>query len=376
MAILAIGGRLSVVCLTESDNSGSIRFHNRLHNSVDVKMNISTKLVTMKDVAELAGVSTSTVSRVINNPEVPMSAQTRQKVQQAVEALDYSPNPSASGLRTKSGKLLGLIVPDFYHLHAFVCILNYIENAARRYGYDLILATTKNDPLMEEQMIMSLLRRHVDGIILSSESEKSRVPKLARSIPVPVVVVDRGLDTDSLPSAIIDNYAAGSLAAGYLLEYGHKHVACITGPLSISICRERLRGFEDKCSELIEKGSVLEGDFQFGSGKAAARKILAKQRNVTAIWAQNDVMAAGVLSELYSRGIRVPADISVMGMDDTELAEMTIPPLTTIAQPFREMSEWAVMTVLGIGNRSNTRSNHAVLSASIHVRESVKRIDG
>ena len=328
----------------------------------------------MKDVAELVGVSTSTVSRVINNPEFPMNERTRQRVQRAVEALDYSPSPAARGLRTKSGKLLGLIVPDFYHMHAFVCILDHIEHAARRYGYDLILATTNNDPLIEEQMIMSLVRRHVDGIILSSESDKSTVSKLVRSVRVPVVVVDRGMNYDSLPSAIIDNYSAGSLAASFLLEHGHKRVACITGPLSISICRERLRGFEDTCSELTEKCRVFEGDFQFGSGKAAAREILASPGDVTAIWAQNDVMAAGVLSELYSRGIHVPSDISVMGMDDTELAEMTTPALTTITQPFREMSEWAVLTVLGIGNRDNMGSNHTVLPASIHVRESVARI--
>jgi len=337
-------------------------------------MNLSTKLTTMKDVAEVVGVSTSTVSRVINNPEFPMSARTRRKVQEAIEALHYSPSPSARGLRTKSGRLLGLIVPEFYHLHAFVCILNYIGNAARRHGYDLILATTNNDPLLEEQIVMSFARRHVDGIILSSESDKSRASELAKRIRVPLVIVDRGMNNNSLPSAVIDNYSAGSLAAGCLLEYGHKHVACVTGPLSISLCRERLRGFRDGFSEWIENGTVVEGDFHFGSGKAAAREILANNKGVTAVWAQNDVMAAGVLSELYSRGIRVPADISVMGMDDTELAEMTIPPLTTVAQPFREMSEWAVMTVLGIGNHGKMGSDHAVLSPSIHVRESVKRI--
>ncbi|KPJ86899.1 MAG: hypothetical protein AMS17_10540 [Spirochaetes bacterium DG_61] len=325
----------------------------------------------IKDVAKLAGVSVSTVSRVINESE-DVDERTRATVLDAIKKLDYKPSFVAKGLRGKSGNLIGLVVPESME-HAFTSIINYTIEVAYKKGFNVILGNTHNDPDIEEKFIDDLLRRNVDGILFSRVSDESRVLHKIGKTKVPIVIIDRTLDKEGIPGVVLNNYKAGSLAAKHLCELGHNKIACITGPLNIALCRERLRGFKDVLKENnieFNDDCVYEGNFKYISGIEAVRHFRANNFEFTAIWAQNDMMALGVLRELLLKGIRVPQDISVMGMDDIGFGQMMVPSLTSIHYPFREMCEKAIDLLITQKEQEEVENKMIVLEPNLVVRDS------
>ena len=219
----------------------------------------------MKDVAKLAGVSISTVSRVVNKQNFPIDEITKQKVLDATRKLNYRPNLLAKGLRLKSGHIIGLVVPDFIPLHAFANIIKYVEKFALEHDFNLILGNNQDNPDIEERFIDSLIRRSVDGIIFSRVSDESRVLKILHQQNIPIVVIDRALEDESVPSVVLNNVRAGELAAEHFVELGHRQIGCITGPLNIGLCRERLKAFKQvvvRHNRVFDEGCVFEGDFK------------------------------------------------------------------------------------------------------------------
>jgi len=323
----------------------------------------------MKDVASMAGVSISTVSRVINQT-IPVDEQTRSKVLDAIETLNYRPNLLAKGLRVKSGQLIGLILPEI-RLHAFVQIINSVEEYVVNRGFSLIIGNTHNDPDIEEKLLDNLLRRNVDGIIFSRLSDESRVLNLIKKSRVKVVAIDRELDVQDVPHVILDNYGAGVMAANHLISLGHKNIACITGPLNIKLCRERLAGFSDTIKKEhlpFEDNQIYEGRFDFDSGFNGAEHFLSQNSGITAFWAQNDLMAIGALKTLKTHLLNVPDEIAIMGMDNLEISRMVAPALTTIMQPFDEMSKKAVEILFD--GESESEPQRIILQPGLIVRDS------
>lgn len=296
----------------------------------------------IRDVAKQAGCSTSTVSRVINNRDA-VDPVTKQKVLDAIDFLGYKPNLVAQGLRVKRGNLIGLVVPE--DSPSFSAIMHYTMESARRKGFNVIFGSSNNDPDIEADFIDDLLRRHINGIIFSRVSDESRVLHKIKRKEVPIVIIDRALEKEGIPSVILDNYMAGKLAAEHLLNIGHERIACITGPLTIALCRERLKGFKEtleSCGIPLPSGLVFEGDFVFESGIQAAEFFFKEAEAPTAIWAMNDAMIYGARKYLYENNIRVPEDISLIGMDDLPFSHMINPSLTTVTQPFDQLAEKAV----------------------------------
>jgi len=330
----------------------------------------------MKDVAYLAGVSVSTVSRVINQ-SVFVDQNTRLKVEKAIRELNYKPNLLAKGLRLKSGNLIGLVVPEFEHNQALVRFVSCAEQSAVKYGFNLILGNNHNNPDDEEKFIDSLIRRHVYGIIFSRVSDESRVLKIIDNTNIPIVVIDRVLDNEDTPRIVLDNYKAGEMAAKYLVDLGHRDIACITGPLNISICRERLKGFNEvlkKHNAKLDHKLVFEGDFRFDSGKDAMIHFLNSGLNITALWAQNDLMAIGAMNILIRKNIDIPEDISIIGMDNIDDTKMLVPSLTTIAQPYGEMCEKAVETIIS-QKQGKIFNKNIVLQPELIVRETTRELE-
>lgn len=329
----------------------------------------------MKDVAEIAGVSVSTVSRVINKT-IPVDKKTRLKVLGAIDKLNYRPNLLAKGLRVKSGHLIGFAVPEISH-HPFIKLINHIEECVDKHGFNLIIGNTHNDPEIEIEFIDRLIRRNIDGIIFSRVSDESRAIGMLKESNIPVVALDRELDDRDVFSVTLDNYKAGVIAAEHLIKLGHKKIACITGPLNIKLCRERLRGFRDclKENKLKHNGHYLfEGNFKFQSGIEGVNIFLKNKIEFTAVWAQNDLMAIGALKAFMTNKARVPSDFSLMGMDDLGIARMVTPALTTISQPFKEMSEKAVELIMSLGKNEMPVERKIVLEPSILVRESTAHV--
>lgn len=328
-------------------------------------------MASIKDVARLAGVSVTTVSRVLSSsPRV--DENTRARVERAISRIHYRPNLLAQGLRSKRGSVIGLVVPEIRH-ETFSTFIECVERFCVERGYDLIVGNTGGRPEVEGAFIENLLRRHVDGIIFSRVSDKSRVINFVEKSNVPAVIIDRALDHEDVPSVVLDNFRAGAMAAEHLLALGHRALGEITGPHDIALCRERHKGF---AATLRKNGiplpaeNVLEGTFKFDSGQVAAGAFLERGLPVTAVWCHNDLMAVGAMNAFHRGGVRIPQDLSLVGMDNASVAEMTIPALTTLKQPFEEMCRRAVELVVAQRADERVAEKRVVLAPELVVRES------
>jgi LacI family repressor for deo operon, udp, cdd, tsx, nupC, and nupG len=302
------------------------------------------------EVAKRAGVSPSTVSRVLSQPDV-VSAKTRSRVLRAVDVLGYTPNSTAKNLRTaRTGKLL-VTVPDISNPF-FSLILQGIEDAAQREEYAVLLGDTQHDEQREQRYATMLSSKEADGLIFLGHRlpEAARV-RIRQAAPrcAPVVNGCEFNPRVGVPSVHIDNARAAADAMTLLYDFGHRRIGVVTGPLASPLSRDRLRGAS---AVATERGgddlSVVGGDFTIESGSQAAARLFASAARPTAIFCFNDEMAMGVLDYARRAGLGVPADLSVVGFDDIRFARYTEPALTTIAQPMREIGEGTVRLLLAI----------------------------
>ena len=325
----------------------------------------------IRDIAKLAGCSVSTVSRVLNNREA-VAPQTRMIVSDAIRQLEYTPSLTARGLRAKQDRLIGLAVP-VSSAGAFSLIIQHAIDSTYKYGYHLLLVNTHEDPELEENFIGGLFQRNISGIVLSRVSDDSVILKKIVQHNIPIVVIDRAFAHENVPNVVLDNHGAGYLAGRHLLNLGHRRLACITGPMKITLCRERLAGFSQALGEqgmTLDQAWIFEGDFKLDSGIWGVRELWSRGCDFTGIWAMNDWMAFGVLKELHSKGVKVPDEVSVLGMDDTELAVAVSPSLTTIKYPFDVLVEKAFELLVSQIEKQVLLTKTAVIEPGITVRES------
>ncbi|MEN3183741.1 MAG: LacI family DNA-binding transcriptional regulator [Atribacterota bacterium] len=328
-------------------------------------------MASIKDVARLAGVSASTVSRVINK-RGKTSKETEEKVWKAIEALQYRPNLLARGLRSQKTKLLGLLVPDI-DSPFFARLAKYIEEAAYQRGYNLILCNVGEDPKKEKDYLEVLIQRKVEGIIFPRVSDESllfRIPHLSR---IPYVILDRTLEKEEAPTVKLDNIAAGILAATHLLKLGHRKFACITGPQKIGVSRERLEGFLTTLTQAgipPEDVVIVEGDFRIDGGRKGMEKILSHLSPPFALFCMNDMMAFGAIQVAKEKNWQVPGDISVVGLDNNPLCEVFSPPLTTVAQPFDQIAKLGITLLCKLIEGKRVRKRSMTVSPYLVIRQS------
>lgn len=302
---------------------------------------------TIREVASLAGVSTTTVSHVINNTRF-VSAEVRQRVLDAMAELNYRPNVLARSLRRGETNTLGLILPDSANPF-FAEIGRAIEDAAFEAGYNVILGNSENQLAKEQVYVDVLIKKQVDGLIFVATGNQS--PSLDHLIHnrLPLVVVDRRLSNVEVDTVLTDNLFGGLSATHHLLELGHRRIACITGPSNLTPSAERVIGYRRALEEYgvgIDEGLILRGDFHPSSGYATTVELIRSRSRPTAIFACNDMMAIGALRALSEAGLQVPQDCSLVGFDDIELASYTTPPLTTIRQDKNAIAKAAVNLLL------------------------------
>ncbi len=334
-------------------------------------------MASMKDIARLSGVSISTVSRVISG-SIPVDEATRTRVEQAIESTGYKPNLIARSLRVKSTNLIGMLVPEI-RTSSFSILIDYVEESVESLGYNLILGGTGGDPDREERFFENLIRRHIDGVIISLVSDRSHLMRLIDRVEIPVVIVDRPQDKYDLPSVVMDNFKAGAMAAEHLLSLGHEQFACITGARDIAIARERTEGYKSALTaagKVLTEGCVVEGHFDYESGRLGVDILLDRGVKFTAIWAQNDLMAIGALNRLRERGISVPGDVSLMGLDNVDDSWMARPALTTIAQPYKEIAESTVRLLLKLSKKESIDEQKIMLQPSLIIRDSTGPVKG
>jgi LacI family transcriptional regulator len=298
---------------------------------------------TIRDVADRAGVSTATVSRVlagIGNPKPDTAA----AVMRAVGQLGYRPSGVARSLRMKRTRTLGLIVTDIQNPF-FPELVQAADSAARALNYSIILGSAAYDEHRAMHYLDLMVDRRVDGLIIASSQLSEESWQWLLASPVPVVVVNA--EPSGLPVPVItsDNVGGTRLAVDHLVAFGHRRIAYIRGYEGFTADLPRFEGFRRACSDAgIPASDIVEirGDGQFEGGERATAELLATGSTITAIVCHNDVTAIGAMRAIRAAGRRVPADISVVGCDDIAAASWVVPALTTVAQQKAEMGALAV----------------------------------
>lgn len=329
--------------------------------------------VTIKDIAKLANVSITTVSRVINNKSEGVSEETRNRILQLVKELGYQPNAIARGLVTKKTKTIGLIIPDISNPF-FPDIARGVEDSAHIYGYNVFLCNTDDNLEKESEYINALKEKYVDGIIFTSSapSNYEHIMELIKS-GVPVIMMDRRIESEDIYGVFIDNYEGGYLATKHLIDLGHRKIACITGPLNVRNARERLAGYKKGLLENgleVDEELIFEGDYKINSGIVGTEKLLNNNKDITAIFACNDLMAYGAYETIRSYGYKIPDDISIVGFDDIQLSQILEPQLTTIRQPAYDMGLTAARMLIKLIEGKKLNKKIVTFKPQLIIRQS------
>ncbi|GIN98345.1 HTH-type transcriptional regulator DegA [Siminovitchia terrae] len=334
--------------------------------------------ITIYDVAEAANVSIATVSKVINNTGN-ISDKTRKRVKQAMKDLEYHPNILASALMGKQTKTIGLLIPDLANPF-FSELARRIEDRGHELGYNLVICNTDYDGDKEDKYLQLLNQKMVDGFVLASGFEDlEKVEELIKR-EIPVVIVARDFPMFSVNAVAIDDFMGGYIAANHLMELGHKNIGVIARDLWSN--RERLRGFNHA---LDEHGLKLNKNFEYimdihdidhiYEGREMTKKYLLEDDRPTAIFACNDLLAAGAIQEAKELGFKIPENLSVIGFDNTSIATVIDPPLTTIAQPIESMGREVMDLMVSIISGEKKEKSRVTLLPSLVKRKTTKAFE-
>jgi LacI family transcriptional regulator len=329
---------------------------------------------TMRDVARLAGVSISTVSAVVNNKGI-VSPELTAVVQKAITAMDFSPHAGARGLRSGRTHILGLVVQDITNPF-FVDALRGVENEAIKYGYEVLVCNSNDQPDLELRHLNALHTQRVDGVLLAPSDSYAARQALVRD-RAPVVFIDCVPMKAEVNSVVTDNFDACYNAIHYLTDLGHRRIAVICGRLVHSTSIDRVEGCRKALQEMnlpVRQESLRQGDSHIESGYHIGLDLFRSPDPPTAIFTLNSRMALGILRALRELEIPCPDRVSVMSFDDPDWAEVISPSLTTIEQPTYEIGKAAVSLLLQSiqANRAGTdlESRQILLKSTLRVRES------
>jgi LacI family transcriptional regulator len=308
-----------------------------------------TRSVSVKGVAARAGVSFQTTAKVLNG-KGSVSDVTRARILRAARDLGYVPNLQARSLVMRSTRAVGLVASDFsdHNLSRFIV---GAEREARRQGYAVVITSIEPEGSGGEYALPALMERRVDGILLAApQMEEDRAAARALERTVPVVSLHH-VPGGGVATVGSDHELTGLLATRHLVGKGHRVIATVIGARERRVTQSRLRGYKrglQEASLQFEEELVEEGHWEISGALAATKRLLERRPNITAIFAQNDTMAIGVLSALRELGKRVPGDCAVIGCDDIDMAPYTVPPLSTIRVPFYETGAEAMRLLLNM----------------------------
>ncbi|NDJ55641.1 ribose operon transcriptional repressor RbsR [Enterobacteriaceae bacterium 4M9] len=305
-------------------------------------------MATMKDVARLACVSTSTVSHVINNDRF-VSEAIRARVEAAINTLNYAPSALARSLKMRQTHTIGMLITassnPFYSE-----VVRGVERSCFERGYSLVLCNTEGDEQRMNRNLETLLQKRVDGLLLLCTETHLPSPEIMQRYPtIPTVMMDWS-PFDGGSDLIEDNsLLGGDIATQHLIDKGFERIACIAGPLDKTPARLRLEGYRTAMARAgltVPPGYEYVGNFEFSGGVAAIQSMLALDVPPQAVFCGNDAMALGAYQALWQAGLSVPHDMALVGYDDIELARYMTPPLTTVHQPKDELGELAVKVLI------------------------------
>ncbi|MCD7035194.1 LacI family transcriptional regulator [Metabacillus sp. GX 13764] len=327
---------------------------------------------TIKDVAREAGVSVATVSRIVNG--LPgYSEGTRKKVAEVIASLGYKPNAVARNLVNRKTNTIGVLLPQVSSSFS-AKLLHGIEEEAHIHQYSVIICNTDSNGKRTMDYLNLLREKQVEGILFASEARIDQYEEEILALKIPVLAVDAY--SENIPYLKVNDQEAAYAAAEYLIKMGHQNIGMISGTKEDPISgAPRVAGFLQALADhgIMPEPNLIEyGDFGFKSGYEAITRLIEKNPFLTAIFAASDEMALGIFSYCYEKGIHVPDELSVIGYDDTEMAEMAVPPLTTIHQPIQEMGAEAVRKLITLIQEEPVESKY--MPYFIKERKSVRRL--
>ena len=326
----------------------------------------------ISDVAKYAGVSTATVSRILNNLSG-YSDKTKVKVEKAIEELGYKPNAMARGLVSNKTNTIGVLLPCVTGRFSSE-LLKGIEKIAHAKGYSVIICNTDMNGERTMSYLKTLSEKRVEGILFISEWVTDEYGKFLSSLGIPVVLVATHSPKFNFPTVRVDDFAAAYTATNYLITCGHTKIGLITGSKEDRIAGlPRIEGYKKALIDAdleVKESYIAYGDFHFESGIASMAILDARDLGLSAVFATSDEMASGAITYLHNSGRQIPEEFSVIGYDDTLDALMCYPSLTTLHQPIEEMGEYAMDLIC----RAVTGKNEIILDHFMVERNSVNRL--
>jgi LacI family transcriptional regulator len=325
----------------------------------------------IRDVARRAGVSTVTVSRVINNSDA-VSDDTREKVQQVIEELGYVPNLLARGLRSKRTNTLALVITDITNPF-WTTVARGVEDKAIEDGFSVILCNTDEDPEKQESYIEILVRKRVDGVVIAPVNRDVSALSAFSRHGIPYVVIDariEGIDTDLV---LGDSVGGAYGLVNHLADLGHRRIAIIAGPEQAPTAQDRLSGYLQALQEWdipVEDELIKHGSFDQDSGYELTLELLHLAQRPTALFAGNNVMGLGALIALQEHGVRVPEDMALVAFDELPLLSVLHPFLTVADQQPYEMGTIATQLLLERLTGKRQERREIMLEAKLILRES------
>ncbi len=338
-------------------------------------MSHSGKPLNLEDIAEKAGVSRSTVSRVINNQGY-VSERTRSRVMQVIEAENFRPNPAARALVTRSTRVIGVVIPQTLHVvfedpYYFPALLQGVSEATHRQDYATLLWWGVDDD--EEKFYQRvLMNRMMDGLVIASASANDKLVDRLVELDMPFVMVERpSRFQDRISYVSLDNLQAAQMAVEHLHRLGRQRIGTITGALNNADGYDRMLGYRRaiKLAGLpADETLIAEGDFSRKSGYRGMKQLLAA--GVDAVFVGSDMMASGAMTALAEAGARIPQDIALVGFDDLPTAVEAKPSLTTVRQPIQQKGVWATDLLIEQIESGDRTPRQVLLSTQLVVRES------
>lgn len=337
------------------------------------------KVSTIQDVADFAQVSKGTVSKYLNGVSY-VSAKTKERIGEAILALEFQPNSLARGLARRSSGLLGLVVADFENPMNLE-LVKAVETEAAKHGYNVVLAST-NDDTRNENMLPETIYSHygyLDGLILANARDKGIELEALKERFSHLMMVHRHIPSDWCDYVVINGYLGGRRVAEYLVELGHRRFAMISGPEAIYQFQQRVQGFRGALRDNgCHEGLILvEASQSIKAGYDAAMQVFDSGKRVTALFAVSDLLALGALEAARDRGIRVPEQISIVGFDNIVFSRLAYVPLTTMDARFRDLGSLAVSTLVRrIRGENDSSLSQVMLEPMLCIRTSTAKPGG
>ena len=340
------------------------------------------KKVTIQSIAQELGMSVTTISRVLNGlgEKYRISEKTIELVNNTAEKLNYSPNNFAKGLRLKRSSTIGLIVPDITNTW-FAQLAWEIENEARKHDYNIFLCNSNDDIKVEKKSIMLLQNWMVDGIIIAPIGLESDHLIKASKEGTPLVLIDRFFEGIDLPYISSNDYEGAFEAIQYLIDNGHKRIACLQGIVGTSPNNQRVMGYKQALKNnnvAFDPKLVMGADFGYNTGYTCAQKIIKdlKKTKITAIFSTGNQITLGLLKAFKEQKIQIPNDISVISFDEQVYSDLLYTPLTTVSHMNENIGDIALNMVFDqFENNSKSKPKNVVLKSKLIIRDSVKKLN-